>query len=209
MTRSLASPLLRAGLTTMVLVAMSFGFSPSATAQQDGGQDVSEADTSVAERCSTPAFRQFDFWVGEWEVQNPDGEIVGHNEIRRVSGGCALLENWEGAGDGTGVSINTYDAERERWTQRWVGSGATLWLEGNLEEGPDGTWMMVLTGTELRSTPRGEVKDRISWTPLDDDRVLQVWEVQPAGGGDWAEVFRGIYSKANPSHEHNNHPHEP
>lgn len=194
-------------LTATVLIIVVFGFSPSAATQQNDGEDVPEADTPPAERCSAPAFRQFDFWVGEWDVRNPDSEIIGHNAIRRVAGGCALLESWEGAGGSTGVSINTYDVKRERWTQRWVGAGATLWLEGNLEERQDGI-RMVLTGTEARSTPRGEVNDRISWTPLDDGRVLQVWEVQPASGGDWAEIFRGMYSKENPRYEHN-HTHKP
>lgn len=181
----------------MALATVTFSFSPSAGARPGDEQEVSGADGPTAERCSTPKFWQFDFWLGEWEVRNPDAEFLGHNEIRRVAGGCGLLESWEGVGGETGISINTYDSGRGRWTQRWVGDGATLWLEGGLEQGPDGA-RMVLTGTEPRSTPRGEVTDRISWTPLRDGRVLQVWEVQPAGGGDWQEVFRGLYTRADP-----------
>src|SRR3970282_1522072 len=29
----------------------------------------------AAAPCSAPEYRQFDFWLGEWEVTNPSGEI--------------------------------------------------------------------------------------------------------------------------------------
>lgn len=180
-------------LATVASMAVALGLPPSAGARQDDGQEGPEADDPIAERCSAPEFRQFDFWLGRWEVRDVDGEVVGHNEIRRVSGGCGLLESWEGAGGGTGRSINTYDADLGRWTQRWVGAGATLWLEGGLEEEPDGR-RMVLAGTRARSTPRGEVLDRISWTPLPDGRVRQVWEVSADEGDTWRDIFVGLYT---------------
>ena len=36
------------------------------------------------------AHRQFDFWVGQWEVRTAKGEIAGHNTIESVQAGCAL-----------------------------------------------------------------------------------------------------------------------
>ncbi|MFW6088713.1 MAG: hypothetical protein ACODAB_03100, partial [Gemmatimonadota bacterium] len=177
-----------------VLMAMVLGVSPSIHAQQGEGPDEPDAVDPTAERCSAPEFRQFDFWLGRWEVRNPDGEVVGHNEIRRVSGGCGLLESWEGTGGGTGVSINSYDADLGRWTQRWVGGDATLWLEGGLEDGPDGE-RMTLAGTRPRTTPRGAVLDRISWRPLPDGRVRQVWEVSADEGETWRDMFVGLYTR--------------
>lgn len=156
-------------------------------------QEPDEPDTpAVSERCSAPEFREFDFWLGRWEVRNTDGEVIGHNEIRRISAGCGLLESWEGRGGGTGMSINTFDADLGRWTQRWVGSGASLWLEGRLE-GPADQRRMVLSGTAPRSTPEGNVMDRISWTPEADGRVVQLWEISSDGGETWQELFRGLY----------------
>lgn len=144
---------------------------------------------SSAERCRPDTFGEFDFWLGRWEVHNPDGELVGHNEITRVSRGCGLLEVWTGVRGGRGVSVNAYDPDLGRWTQRWVGEGTSLWLEGG--------WTgdrMELVGTLPRTTPRGEVIDRITWTPLADGRVRQVWEVSAVGGGSWEGVFVGLYS---------------
>ncbi|MGH7563624.1 MAG: hypothetical protein ACREK5_04280, partial [Gemmatimonadota bacterium] len=166
----------------------------SATAAQT--DDAAPAEKDAVERCRGPEHRQFDFWLGAWEVRNAEGELVGHNEIQRVARGCGLLENWRGVGGGRGMSINTYDADREKWTQRWVGAGATLWLEGGLQDG-----RMVLAATAPRSTPRGEVLDRVTWTPLPDGRVRQVWEISADGGESWREHFVGLYSPAGSAHD--------
>jgi hypothetical protein len=50
--------------------------------------------------------------------------------------GCALQENWVGAGGMSGNSYNAYDANTKRWHQSWFDDrGSTLQLEGHLEEG--------------------------------------------------------------------------
>ena len=36
--------------------------------------------------CSTPEYRQFDFWIGDWVVYTPAGQIAGTNKIEQVSG---------------------------------------------------------------------------------------------------------------------------
>lgn len=86
--------------------------------------------------------------------------------------------------------MNAYDPGLGRWTQRWVGDGTTLWLEGGLEEGS-----MVLRGTAPRATARGDVLDRITWTPLPDARVRQLWETSTDGGTTWTPIFEGVYAK--------------
>ena len=34
--------------------------------------------------CSTAEHRQFDFWVGDWVVHNPQGQQVGTNRIEKI-----------------------------------------------------------------------------------------------------------------------------
>lgn len=157
------------------------------SAVADGTKTGAPADQETAERCRGAVHREFDFWLGTWEVRNEAGALLGRNEIRRMARGCALLENWHGIGGGQGISVNTFDDKLHKWTQRWVGDGATLWLEGGLEEG-----RMVLAGT--RSTPGGEVRDRITWTPLPEGRLSQVWDVSTDGGKSWRTLFAGYYS---------------
>lgn len=172
--------LLAAGLGLLVLAA-------PARAQEPGPE--------TAEACTAGEHRSFDFWVGEWRVENPDGEEVGTNTISRISEECALLEEWVSARGVAGNSINFYDPVREAWHQVWVGGeGTILRLRGGLDA--DGA--MVLTGIEERETRRGTVLDRITWTPLADGRVEQRWDVSADVGESWRTVFRGIYVPRNP-----------
>lgn len=192
-------PTLAGALAVLVLAS-----APAAGAQEaeqpSGEPPEAREEPGTSERCRAPEFRHFDFWLGRWEVRNPDGDVVGRNEIRRIAGGCGLLERWRGVDGGEGTSVNTYDTDLGRWTQRWVGGGATLWLEGGLEEGPEGR-RMVLAGPEPRSTPRGRTLDRITWTPLPDGRVRQLWEMSSDGGETWEEAFVGLYGRLAPDRD--------
>lgn len=139
-------------------------------------------------RCEGPEHRQFDFWLGSWQVLNPKGEPSGFSEISKAAGGCVILERWLG-GDG-GVSLNYYSRIDSVWHQVWVGrDGGALYLKGGLQNGA-----MVMTG-EDRQTPRGITRDRIRWTPLPEGDVLQEWEVSSNGGKTWEKAFSGRYRK--------------
>jgi hypothetical protein len=52
---------------------------------------------------------------------------------------------------------------------------------------------MVLAGE--RQTPNGKVTDRIVWTPLEDGRVRQVWDMSSDGGRSWQLLFDGLYTR--------------
>ncbi|MGH7783646.1 MAG: tetratricopeptide repeat protein, partial [Candidatus Binatia bacterium] len=67
--------------------------------------------------------KEFNFWVGEWDVYNPQGRHDGTSSIQSISNGCGLLENWTDAFGNTGKSINFYDPNDRKWYQYWIGSG--------------------------------------------------------------------------------------
>ena len=52
----------------------------------------------AATPCNTSAHRAFDFWIGEWRVQTPEGKLSGVNLIEREHDGCVL--HTRGAADG-------------------------------------------------------------------------------------------------------------
>jgi hypothetical protein len=145
------------------------------------------------EPCATAAFRQFDFWVGDWTVsRSDDGQPAGHNRIEAVLGGCALHESWVGAKGSRGYSYNVYDATRGVWHQTWVdSSGGLLVLEGGLRDG-----RMVLEGDQLQADG-SKVHNRITWTPLADGRVRQRWDAT-SDGKTWSVVFDGTYARRAP-----------
>lgn len=150
------------------------------------------APEAASSPCSAPQHRQFDFWIGRWNV-TADGREAGTNHIHPVHGGCALQENWQGAGPGgiSGSSLNLYDSARQGWHQTWVdASGTLLLLDGGLVDGT-----MVLSGERPASDGNGTATDRISWTPNEDGSVRQLWEAT-TDGQNWTVLFDGLYQKA-------------
>jgi hypothetical protein len=147
------------------------------------------AQPSAPAPCATPEHRQFDFWLGEWEVRGPAGRVAGTNRINRAYGGCVLHEQYDTGRGYSGASFNIYDAGRKKWHQTWVDTtGALLQLDGGLIDG-----RMILEGEAITSTGV-KTKHRITWTPSPDGSVRQLWEsTNPAG--EWAVVFDGRYTK--------------
>ena len=133
--------------------------------------------------CQTAEYRQFDFWLGEWEVFLPGGKKAGDSRIESIAAGCALLENWSGNGGFSGKSLNSYDSEDKRWHQSWVdSSGSRLELVGSYADK-----RMVL------SSAPGSTVQRIAWSVNDDGSVRQLWESSADGGKTWAVQFDGKY----------------
>lgn len=136
-----------------------------------------------------PEARQFDFWIGEWEVFSPDGKKAGENRIEKMANGWGLLENWTGAGGGTGKSLNSWHPDKKRWQQYWVGLGGALEISGGLENGA-----MVMTG-EATAPNGNKMRNRITWTPSADGTVRQLWEQSTDDGKTWKTVFDGQYRR--------------
>src|SRR5690606_4507313 len=70
--------------------------------------------------CDAPEYRQFDFWVGEWEVMNPAGTKLGTNRITRMLKDCVIHEDWTDAGGSRGQSFNIWSRQDRKWHQSWV-----------------------------------------------------------------------------------------
>jgi len=102
--------------------------------------------------CASAEHRQFDFWIGEWRVQTPDGALAGINRITREYGGCVVHEHYatgkgysgesmilEGlAPDAKGVLVK----QRITWTPSADGSVRQLWESA----GEKGAWTVVFDG---------------------------------------------------------------
>lgn len=139
--------------------------------------------------CTTAQQRQFDFWIGDWDV-TVGGQPAGRNRIERILEGCALLENWTGAGGMSGKSLNFYDAQRGQWHQTWIDDrGGSLGLDGTFADGK-----MVLNGSKKNPASGKTTFNRITWTPLPSNQVRQLWETS-SDGKSWTVAFDGLYSR--------------
>lgn len=137
----------------------------------------------------TPEYKQFDFWVGEWDVQN-NGQRAGTNRIERILDGCVLLENWTSGLGGTGKSFNFYDASERRWQQTWVDStGSVLNLYGEYKDNA-----LRFSG-ETRAQGGARTLHRLTFFNLGPDRVRQLWEQSTDDGKTWKTVWDGTYTR--------------
>lgn len=180
-------------LTSTLAVAL-LASSSDGSWLQEANQELPASEPQERAPCGAHEYRQFDFWLGTWRVEKPDGSLAGTNEIRKILNGCALRERWEGAQGMRGTSLNTY--AEGRWHQTWVDdNGGLLRLDGGLEGES-----MVLTGSSVsRRDGATTVRHEITWTPVEGNRVRQVWRTSSDGGDTWAIVFDGLYIPARES----------
>ncbi|MGK7295615.1 MAG: hypothetical protein ACNS61_07310 [Candidatus Wenzhouxiangella sp. M2_3B_020] len=156
-------------------------------------QEEAEAPESPpTPACTTDAspYRDFDFWVGDWEVFDPESDRkLGENTITLREKGCLIVERWNGARGGTGMSMNFYDPLKKAWRQVWQSPWGFIDYTG----GADEQGRMVLEGT-IHSNARGTSSDfRGRWTPNDDGTVLQEFWQRNAETGEWDPWFVGEY----------------
>ena len=177
-------------LLIKLVISLLFLSPMAAMSQQD--TDAPGADAPTSSPCKQdPAFREFDFWVGEWEVHDKDGTFVGANTVSLEEGGCALMEHWRGAKGSTGMSINYLDKVTNEWVQSWHAAGGyQILIRGGMTD--DG---MLLSGT-IHLIPTGQTSPfRGLWTPLPDGRVRQYFEQSNDDGATWEPWFEGFYSR--------------
>ncbi len=141
--------------------------------------------------CNTEHYRDFDFWLGQWDVTSAGNPApTARSSITSVQGGCAVLEEYETQSGFSGMSINFYDSNTEMWHQSWMGNGGgAVHLQGNLEDGA-----MVLSDADLLVSKKTGNINRVTWSLLDDGRVRQHWEVSADQGETWTTSFDGYYA---------------
>jgi hypothetical protein len=143
--------------------------------------------------CQAVEHRQFDFWVGRWDVFVPSGKKAGESKVELITDGCALLEEWSGNGGVTGKSLNIFSGGDRQWHQTWVdNSGTLLMLAGTFV---DRSMVLSMTGPSP-SDPKTTQLQRITWTPIADGSVRQLWESSADAGRTWVVLFDGRYVRA-------------
>ncbi|MGE0360462.1 MAG: hypothetical protein AB7H93_09035 [Vicinamibacterales bacterium] len=167
------------------------------------GRDVqapppSPATPSPPPRCDRPEHRQFDYWVGEWDVRpagQPDSAPTPlGNVIRLEDGGCVVTEHWT-TPNGSGRSVNIFDRTRNQWHQTWVDStGGLHQYWGRADQAGD----IVFHGeTPVAGPGNARQTVRLTFFNLGPDRarparVRQFSEVLAADGR-WTTNYDLIY----------------
>jgi len=146
-----------------------------------------ETMTRNAHPCRhAPEFRQFDYWLGEWDVEI-GGRKLSQSSVRLILDDCVIFENYTDSRGYAGKSFSLWDRGTGKWEQRYVDSSGVLseWT-GGLADG-----VMVFYS---KSTRNGvETAQRMQYVKEGPDRVRQVIDVSRDGGKTWSPGFNGLY----------------
>jgi hypothetical protein len=146
-------------------------------------------EAKPATRCGSARFRQFDFFVGDWDAYDvgSPSRIVARNKVTLILDGCVVQEDYRQNDGMHGESFSVYDTSRDMWHQTWVTNrGTLLQLDGHLAGD-----RMILTGIEtaldgtsslVRGIWHGEAK-----------AVRETAERSTDGGKTWKPVFDIVF----------------
>jgi hypothetical protein len=146
-----------------------------------------------------PVRRQFDFWIGTWDVYPwaaPVGtaQPIGQNVITAIEAHCALLEEWTSARGTSGRSFNWYDQNLLTWRQLWIDqSGSTLdYTRGEFRD----------NAMHFRGWTRGpngvRTEQKLAFILIHVDTVRQLFEASTDSGRTWASTFDARYIRRRP-----------
>ncbi len=178
-------------ITGWLQVGVVFLIALSARIEGMATRPPSAEESAKPASCAGPEYRQFDFWVGDWDafdVDNPD-KVVARNHVDRILDGCVLLEDYQGANGSHGQSFTIYDASRKVWHQTWVTNrGQLLTIEGKMQAGE-----MVLSGADLTADGK-ERHVRGVWKPVNG--VVRETAVTSTDGGKTWEPWFDLWFRA-------------
>jgi len=141
--------------------------------------------------CSRPEYRQFDFWIGEWEAFGKNGSKAGDSKVSLILDSCIILEEWTSASINQGLryagkSFNTWNAASKQWQQTWVDNagGTNEYLIGKFENN-----QIIFS-----SKPFAVAKDtmairRMTFTNISPDKLRQHGEISKDEGLTWATEY--------------------
>ena len=145
--------------------------------------------------CSADQAKQFDFWVGTWDLEWTDAKgqkQKGTNTINKILGGCVVEENFSTVGPQPylGKSHSLFDTKSGLWKQTWVDSGgAYLDLTGEFK---DGKMTLRREGPDAKGN---KMLYRMIFSNIKPDSFLWDWESSADGGRTWKTNWQINYKR--------------
>ena len=138
--------------------------------------------------CSNPLYRQFDFWIGEWEAYDTKGAKAGDSKITLILDSCVILEEWTSAGMQQGLryagkSFNTWNAVTKQWQQTWVDNagGSNEYMEGVFANK-----QIIYTSTPFKFSKDSVAQRKMTFTNLSPIKLRQLGEISKDNGNTWS-----------------------
>ena len=141
--------------------------------------------------CNHPEFRQFDFWIGEWEAFGKNGKKAGDSKISLILDSCIILEEWTSANMQQGLryagkSFNTWNAASKEWQQTWVDNtgNITAFTHGKFESNK-----IVFNTDPFFFSKDTSATRRLTFFDLGKDKVRQLGEITKDNGATWSTEY--------------------
>jgi ketosteroid isomerase-like protein len=141
--------------------------------------------------CSNPVYRQFDFWIGEWEAFGLNGKKAGDSRISLILDSCIIYEEWTSASLQQGLryagkSFNTYNAATKQWQQTWVDNvgGTNEYMLGKFENN-----QIIYTSTAFKFSKDTMAIRKMTFTSLNADKLRQHGEITKDNGQTWSTEY--------------------
>jgi hypothetical protein len=147
------------------------------------------SEPAKAVPCSAPEYRQFDFWIGDWDVFDvgSPAKVTARLRVTRILDGCVIREDYRDTNGHNGLSFNIYDAATKAWRQTWVTNrGKFLLLGGGMENGA-----MVLKGDDWTADGKQQIVKGI-WKPINGG-VQETAVISTDGGKTWTPWFDIVF----------------
>jgi hypothetical protein len=130
-------------------------------------------------------YRQFDFWIGEWDVYVQDRK-VGTSDTKVLQQGCIIEENWATPLQ-TAQSFNFYNPVTRKWHQSYMDSnGGNYMMDGEYKDG-------ALRFEGFIYSPQGQIPVHMTFYNLGPDKMRQTSETSSDGGKTWVQGWDGLY----------------
>jgi hypothetical protein len=134
--------------------------------------------------------KQFDFWLGAWDVSWGDGQH-GANHITRILKARAIQENFDGRPSMAfrGMSLSVYSRKLGQWQQTWVDTDGNYW---HFLGGVDGDQMILSTQDVIDGQP---IRLRMVFYDIARDTLEWRWERSGDGGQTWQVKWQIHYQR--------------
>jgi hypothetical protein len=142
-------------------------------------------------RCDASEYRQFDFWLGDWDTFEPGDSAtsVARAHVDLIAAGCAVHELYQQTDGLIGDSILSFDPVRKVWQQTWVTNyGSLMVITGRLNNGA-----LTLEG-EMHLGNGRALLQRITWKG-EGSGVRESSVMSKDGGKTWDPAFNVLFQR--------------
>jgi len=145
--------------------------------------------------CTEGQRRQFDFWVGSWDLSWPSGPArpagFGRNNVQKIFANCVVQENFssDAPTQFRGMSLSSYVPELGKWKQVWADNqGGYLDFIGESKNGE-----MVFTREKEMNGKK--ILQRMVWKNIKPMELDWSWEKSEDGGQTWQVLWPIHYTR--------------